>query len=90
MVGGHSQPDHEPAVHLDARRLLMQNGTPAKTIVRVDRDSILFINRLDEPRTAWLTLNAGRMSITLTEGFTAEPPKSDLDINRSEDPHSDD
>lgn len=68
----------EPACHVDARMLLRKQSVADPTIVRVDVDSILFLDAHGKPFTAWIyrakTMDGGTR-LRFTPGFEAEPPE---------------
>lgn len=68
----------ETEVQRDAHQLLERHGHPCSRAVSVDRDSILFLNSQEQPRTAWLHTPAGCAlpQITVVHGFGADPPSA--------------
>lgn len=63
-------------VRRDAHRLLESNGWPVDQVVAVDRDSVLFLNALALPRTAWIYIDprTAKQRFKVVAGFQAEPP----------------
>jgi hypothetical protein len=60
----------------DARELLEKHNYTCKTIVQVDRDSILYLNGLGRPRTAWIHVpRYGPTRVQIAVGFISEPPE---------------
>jgi hypothetical protein len=58
-----------------ATYLLHQAGHPAKRIISIDRDSILYVNPQDEPCTAWMhRYEDGRIEFEFMPGFDASEP----------------
>lgn len=63
------------ALEADAKRLLKAAGRPCSLIVAVDHDSILYLDDIDRPHTAWIHRSAtGAVSTEVRDGFGALPP----------------
>lgn len=60
----------------DAHRILEAHGYPVAKVLGVDRDSILFLNTQEKPRTAWIWRNpeTGRERLRVVSGFEPDPP----------------
>lgn len=58
-----------------ARRLLSHGGLSIAEVIRVDVDSVLYVDRAGRPRTAWLRFAAGDLVIEDEPGFSACAPQ---------------
>ena len=63
----------------DARKLLDEHGLDPDTIIRVNPESILFVNKAGKVMTAWLkvtthdTNTGAAISVSAEPGFPCEP-----------------
>lgn len=63
----------QPDCHQDAADLLRRNGQTVTRVVAVDVDSVLYIDRYEKPRTAWLRrLGTGGLVVRSEPGFCAD------------------
>lgn len=60
----------------EAQRILDEAGLPYERIIALDRDSILYENRMHRARTAWVGRQpgTGRLRVRMVEGFPIAPP----------------
>jgi len=63
----------QPPSHADAKRLLEAHKIRISSVVQVDRDSVLYLDDLKRPRTAWLQRDPGTVRVFAEAGFRAEP-----------------
>ena len=59
------------AIEDTARKLLKKHGIKAKGVLRVDPDSILYIDEDEIAMTAWLRYRARNLEIVVEPGFVA-------------------
>jgi hypothetical protein len=57
-----------------ARRLLSHSGLRISEVVRVDVDSVLYIDPDQRARTAWVRIDADQLVIQDEPGFSADAP----------------
>jgi hypothetical protein len=57
-----------------ACRLLRRFGLQVAQVVRVDVDSVLYVDRSGQPRTAWLCAGPSEVVVHDEPGFSAEQP----------------
>lgn len=70
---GENEVDVMPACHAHAASMLRKHGIPFKSIVSVDVDAILYLNRADYPMTGWLRKRDGQEKVLTERGFPAFP-----------------
>lgn len=65
-----------PDCFADAVALLEAHNLTVERVVSVDRDSILYLNKLERPRTCWLHRpEQGRLRVRMDPGFVATEPE---------------
>ncbi len=64
----------EPAVHKHAAAFLRDRGMRVKQIIRVDSESILYLNGAGRAMTAWIVTGIGATWTHTEVGFSAHPP----------------
>lgn len=64
-----------PSAHVHALHLLRSKGLRVKEVVRVDPDSILYLDARDQPMTAWVQSDetGTKVEVRYEPGFPAEP-----------------
>lgn len=74
MLDRATPPPDEPPSHAHARGLLREwDRRDLKAVIQVNVDSILFIDPLGKPRTAWLYIASGKTRFCVEPGFPAYP-----------------
>lgn len=63
-------------VNADARNVLQAHGLKVRRVVRVDIDSVLFIDTRGRAETAWVYRDpkTGKVNVIEVPGFTIDPP----------------